>query len=113
MILRQSLAARASAAAAAVFVLTVPGWASAQQPASPAAAASAPAAGPLQGAQLIGQGRLAAYRKEGSVLVVVPAASIGKPFLWYTEVVGMPAGVVTSKSLEVNNLMARFERQGA
>jgi hypothetical protein len=74
------------------------------QPADPAAV--------LQGAQRIGAGRVSAYRKGASTLVVLPAGSIGKPLLWYTEVVGAPAGVVADGGLEVNNALARFERVG-
>jgi hypothetical protein len=92
--------------------------AAAPQPAAatsqPAAAASQPAdpAAVLQGAERIGAGRVTAYRKGASTLVVLPAGSIGKPLLWYTEVVRVPAGVVADQGLQVNNLLARFERVG-
>ncbi len=110
MILSQCLSA---CAAATALVLGAPGWATAQQPLPTPSSAANPVAGLLQGAQLIGQGRLATYRKDDSVLVVVPASAIGKPFLWHTGEMGLPAGAVTSMSLEVNNLMACFERQGS
>ena len=65
----------------------------------------------LQGAERIGTGRLSAYRKAGSTLVVLPPGALGKPVLWYTEVVGVPAGVV-ARQLEVSNLLARLELVG-
>ncbi len=82
-------------------------------------AAPAPAAGKaadtdalLRGAELIGAGRLRAYRVGASVIVAIPASDLGKPFLWYTEVVGIPAGAVANDGLEVQNAMSRFERIG-
>jgi hypothetical protein len=63
------------------------------QPADPAAV--------LQGAERLGAGRFAAYRKGASTLVVLPPGHIGKPLLWYTEVVRVPAGVVADKGLQV------------
>jgi len=100
----------ASATCAAQTVATPPAAASA-----PAAAASSPAdpSAVLQGAQRIGAGRIAAYRKGNSTLVVLPPASIGKPLLWYSEVVRVPAGAVTAdRGLQVASLLARFERVG-
>ena len=91
-------------------------WAQATAAASaPAAAASQPAdpAAVLQGEQRIGAGRIAAYRKGNSTLVVLPPGSIGKPLLWYSEVVRVPAGAVTAdRGLQVASLLARFERVG-
>jgi hypothetical protein len=79
--------------------------ASAAQPADPAAV--------LQGAERIGAGRVTAYRKGASTLVVLPPGSVGKPLLWYTEVVRVPAGAVTAdKGLQVSSRLARFERVG-
>ena len=81
----------------------------------PAAAASQPAdpAAVLQGAERIGAGRVTAYRKGASTLVVLHPGSIGKPLLWYTEVVRVPAGAVTAdKGLGVSSRLARFERVG-
>jgi hypothetical protein len=109
--------------AAAAFALTfapAAAWAqaTAAQPAaaSPAAASTPQAADPaavLQGAERIGAGRIAAYRKGASTLVVLPPASIGKPLLWYSEVVRVPAGAVTAdRGLQVASLLARFERVG-
>jgi len=83
--------------------------------AQPTAAASQPAdpAVVLQGAERIGAGRVTAYRKGASTLVVLTPASIGKPLLWYSEVVRVPAGAVTAdKGLQVASLLARFERVG-
>ena len=82
------------------------------QPAHAQAAAAAAQADPLSGAQRVGGGRLATFRKAGHVLVVVAAADLGKPLLWYTEVLGVPAGMVASQGLEVNTLLTRLERQG-
>jgi hypothetical protein len=42
-------------------------------------------------------GRLTAFRKGGSTLVVLPPGTLGKPMLWYTEVVGVPAGLVAQR----------------
>lgn len=78
---------------------------------SPAALAQTDPAAVLQGAERIGTGRLSAYRKAGSTLVVLPPGALGKPVLWYTEVVGVPAGVV-ARQLEVSNLLARLELVG-
>ena len=67
----------------------------------------------LQGAERIGAGRVTAYRKGASTLVVLPPGSVGKPLLWYTEVVRVPAGAVTAdKGLQVGSRLARFERVG-
>ncbi len=79
----------------------------AEAPPSPAELATA-----LASAERIGSGRFTAYRVGANTLVVLPPGSMGKPLLWYTEVVGAPAGVVASEGLEVNNLLARFERVG-
>lgn len=65
----------------------------------------------LQGSRSIGQGSLAVYEKNGSYLVAVPKAAIGRPFLWYAEAVGIPAGIVATE-LEVASLLAQFERHG-
>lgn len=102
------------AAAAMALALAPPAtWGQAAAP-QPAAAASPPAdpAAVLQGAQRIGAGRVSAWRKGGSTLVVLPPDALGKPLLWYTEVVGAPAGVVADDGLQVNNALARFERVG-
>ena len=67
----------------------------------------------LQGAERIGAGRFAAFRKGASTLVVLPPGDIGKPLLWYTEVVRVPAGAVTAdRGLGVTSRLARFERVG-
>ena len=109
----------ACAALALAFAPTA-AWAQAvaAQPAAasqPAAAAAQPAdpAAVLQGAQRIGAGRFTAYRKGASTLVVLPPGSVGRPLLWYTEVVRVPAGAVTAdKGLQVSSRLARFERVG-
>lgn len=109
-------------AGAAMALALVPAacWAQAAAPVpAPAPAAAVAAAQPadpaavLQGAERIGAGRIAAYRKGASTLVVLPPGSIGKPLLWYSEVVRVPAGAVTAdRGLQVASLLARFERVG-
>jgi hypothetical protein len=89
-----------------------PAPAAAQAPAAQTPAAS-PMAALLQGAERIGQGRVAAYRKGASTIVVLPPGALGKPLLWYTEAVALPAGSVSSNGIEVMNALARFERVGA
>ena len=90
-------------------------------PATPAAAAAAPAvpaAAPataedaLKGAERIGAGRLTAWRKGDRTLVALPADALGKPVVWYSEVVSVPAGVVAD-DLKINETLARFERVGS
>lgn len=63
----------------------------------------------VQGATHAGPGRISAYRKSGKLLLLLPADALGKPFIWYAEVVGLPAGVV-SDSLQAASLLGRFER---
>jgi hypothetical protein len=65
----------------------------------------------LEGAELIGKGPISAYSKKGSVILSLPKDIFGRPFIWYSEVVGLPAGVV-SDSLEAASILARFERHG-
>jgi hypothetical protein len=94
----QRLAAVAAAALAACLTTLAlhPTAARAQAP-SQAAPADAMAAA-LQGAERIGQGgRFVAYRKAGSSLVLLPPGALGKPLLWYTEAVTLPAGMVANK----------------
>ena len=87
-------------------------WASLLTPGVAQGQAGPPDGSVLQGAQALGAGRLKAYRKGGSTLVVLPPGSLGKPIVWYTEVVAVPAGVVANQGLEVTNVIARFERAG-
>lgn len=63
----------------------------------------------IEGAKLAGPGRIAAYTKEGRLMLLLPAEALNKPFIWYSEVVGLPAGVV-SDALEACSVLARFER---
>jgi hypothetical protein len=77
------------------------------QPAAPSAMAAL-----LQGAEPIGQGRVAAWRKGSATIVVLPPGAVGKPLLWYTEAVALPPGSVASNGMEVVHAMARFERVG-
>jgi hypothetical protein len=93
-------------AAAPALLLGLPAAAFAQ------AAAPAAAAPSLEDAELIGAGRLTAYRLGNNTLVAVPASAMGKLFLWYTEVVGVPAGMVANAGLEIGSSLARFERVG-
>ena len=96
-----------AATLAALACVPATTWAQAATP--PAAAAEAD--NPLRGAELIGTGRLTAFRKGASTLVVLPPGTLGKPVLWYTEVVGVPAGLV-ARALEVGHALARLERVG-
>jgi hypothetical protein len=66
----------------------------------------------LQSAERIGAGRVTAYRKGGSTLVVLPPGAIGKPMIWYTEVVGVPAGMVADRGLGITDSLVRLERVG-
>ncbi|MBN8493840.1 MAG: zinc-dependent metalloprotease, partial [Burkholderiales bacterium] len=55
------------------------------------------------------------WRAGNRTLVALPTDALGKPVVWYTEVVGVPAGLVlggAQDGLEVNNTLARFERVG-
>lgn len=94
-------AARAVAAALAACLCIAVAPAAAQR------AADAPPA-----LERLGAGRLAAFRQGSSTLLLVPPDAIGKPFVWYTEVVGVPAGMVADGGLEVASTLARFERNG-
>jgi Met-zincin/Domain of unknown function (DUF5117) len=82
-------------------------------PAAPAAAASASSTADtaLKDAERLGSGRLTAWRAGNRTLVALPADALGKPVIWYTEVVSVPAGMVI-EGLEINNTLARFERVG-
>ena len=72
---------------------------------------SGTAADLLKDAEKVGEGSLTVYRKGQSVFLVIPSQALGKPFLWYSEVVGAPAGLVADK-LETGSILARFERIG-
>jgi hypothetical protein len=65
----------------------------------------------LEGAELVGRGPISLYRKKGSVILSLPRETFGRPFIWYAEVVGLPAGVV-SDSLEAASILAQFKRHG-
>jgi len=107
---RSAIAAATLAACLATLALH-PIAARAQAPAQAATADAMAAA--LQGAERMGQGgRFVAYRKAGSTLVLLPPGALGKPLLWYTEAVTLPAGMVANNGLEINNTLARFERVG-
>lgn len=67
----------------------------------------------LARAEALGQGRLQAYRVGGDHVLVVPPDALGRLLVWYTEVVGVPAGMVANDGLEVTNMLVRLERQGA
>lgn len=71
-----------------------------------------PDASVLQGAERLGAGRVTAYRKDGHALVVLPPGTIGKPMIWYTEVVGVPAGMVANDGLGIVDALVRLERVG-
>jgi hypothetical protein len=79
------------------------------------AQASAPAApatidGTLQGAEKLGEGVVGAWRKNGSTLLLLPAAVFERPFLWYAEVVSVPSQVIGQ--LDLGSSVVQFERQG-
>jgi len=116
MPLTSKLFAAAAATAAITALVFDPGAALAQAAPQPVASAASQPADPaavLQGAQRIGAARFSAYRKGASTLVVLPPGAVGKPLLWYTELVRVPAGAVTAdKGLQVSSLLARFERVG-
>lgn len=93
--------------------------AGAQPAAAPSAAAPpAPSAAEamatlVQVAERLGTGgRFVAYRLGAATVVVLPPGSVGKPLLWYTEVLALPAGMVANDGIEVQNSLARFERVG-
>jgi hypothetical protein len=67
----------------------------------------------LQGAERLGSGRVTAWRKNGHSLLTLPPGTLGRPLVWYAEVVAVPAGVVASAGLEVSNTPVRLERRGA
>jgi len=82
----------------------------------PAAAQGASSPSPealLAQAQLLGSGRVSAYRTQGHLLLRLTPDTLGRPLVWYTEVVSVPAGVVADGGLEVSNTLVRFERVGA
>ncbi|MCU0790538.1 MAG: DUF5117 domain-containing protein, partial [Nitratireductor sp.] len=65
----------------------------------------------LEGAELVGKGPISVYSKKGNVILSLPREAFGRPFIWYSEVVGLPAGVV-SDSLEAASILAQLERHG-
>jgi len=67
----------------------------------------------LSQAEVLGSGRVGAYRSAGHLLLRLSPETLGRPLVWYTEVVSVPAGVVADQGLEVNNTLVRFERVGA
>lgn len=71
-----------------------------------------PAVSVLDGAQWLGGTDIQAWRKDGSTLVVLPPAVLMQPVLWYTEVVGAPAGTVSAEGLGITSTYVRLERQG-
>lgn len=105
----------ASATMALITLAWVPttAWSQAAAAPPPAAAQATDLATALQAAERIGSGRVTAYRLGANTLVMLPPGAIGKPLLWYSEVVRVPAGAVTAeKGLQVSTLLARFERVG-
>jgi len=69
----------------------------------------------LEGAQRLGPpdtaGRISAYKKGNNYLLSIQPAVLRKPFYWYSELVGVPAGA-TANSLEASTAIAQFERHG-
>lgn len=80
-------------------------------PVARAEEAPSPAEALLKDAEMVGTGPITVYTKKGSVILALPKAAFGKPFIWYAEVVGLPAGVV-SDSLEAGSVLAKLERHG-
>ncbi len=66
----------------------------------------------MQSAERIGSGRVSAWRIGGSTAIAIPPSALGKPLVWYTEAVAVPAGVVADGGVEINNTLVRFERHG-
>src|SRR5687768_14710862 len=81
-----------------------------QAAAVPAAWAQA-ATDALAGAELVGEGPVTVWRQGGTVLLQVPQDALERPFLWYVEAVGLPAGVIANR-IEVGTRLAQFERHG-
>ena len=108
----KTLCALGSTRAAALALAFMPATPWAQAPTPPAAASqAADIATLLQSAKRLGAGRVTAWRLGTNTLVALPASAIGKPLLWYSEVVRVPAGAVTAdRGLQVSSLLARFER---
>lgn len=106
----RSAALRASLLAALLTACAPAAVLAQTAPTAPAAEVQAPDA-VLQGAERIGAGRLTAWRKGTSTVLAVPDSALGKPVLWYTEVVGVPAGMVANDGLEVTNMLVRLERR--
>lgn len=105
------------AEALAVSLLCVADTAAlAQSRGAPSGAAAAEAAASpealLNSAESLGSGRVSAWRFQGKTLVGLPPAVLGRPLVWYTEAVSVPAGVVANDGVEINNTLVRFERQG-
>lgn len=69
-------------------------------------------ASPLARAQLIERGAIDAYRVGESTVLAVPAAALGRPIIWYSEVVGAPPGTVSEEGLGLGDRLVRLERQG-
>ena len=65
--------------AAAICLLLCAAPASAQQ------AAALTFESLTEGATLRANGRIATYRKDGKLMLLIPADALGKPFIWYAE----------------------------
>jgi hypothetical protein len=69
----------------------------------------------LEGAQRLGPpetaSRISAHKKGTNYLLSIQPTALRKPFYWYSELVGVPAGA-TSNSLEASSTIAQFERHG-
>ena len=64
----------------------------------------------LTGAKLIGKGVVEAYAKDGKTLLVLQASAFKRLFLWYSETVTVPSGVVSS--LALGGSVVEFQRRG-
>jgi hypothetical protein len=69
----------------------------------------------LDGAERLGPqdlaGRISAYRKGNAYLLTLRPEAMRKPFYWYSELVGIPAGAA-EQSLEAAATIAHFEKHG-
>jgi Met-zincin/Domain of unknown function (DUF5117) len=64
----------------------------------------------LEGASKLGEGVVAAYKKADNTLFVLPKETFERLFLWYSETVTVPTGVVDHLSL--GGTVVQFQRRG-
>lgn len=81
------------------------------QSAQPADANAQKTAALIEGARRMGNSPVVAYHKPGSLALSISSAAIGRPFLWYAELLAAPVGVVTTGH-EATTLIVQLERNG-